>query len=96
MLTQAYRKDTTLRGKPEPPVIDGYTADQRFFIAFAHVWATQYRPESLRLQLNTNPHPLAAFRANATLMNMPEFHKAFQCKPGDKMVRPPEEQCKLW
>ena len=90
----AYRR--TLRGKPEPPVMDGYTADQRFFIAFAHIWATQTRSESVRLLLNTNPHPLAKFRANGTLMNMPEFHRAFQCKPGDAMVRPVDEQCKLW
>ena len=90
----AYRR--SLKGKPEAPVLDGYTANQRFFLAFAHEWSTQLRPEELRLRLNTDPHPIAKFRANGTLMNMPEFHEAFQCKPGDAMVRPVEKQCKLW
>ena len=48
------------------------------------------------MQLHTNPHPLARFRANGTLMNIPEFHAAFGCKIGDAMMRPPEKQCKLW
>jgi len=96
-LTLAYRAyRRTLKGKPEPPVVDGFTADQRFFLAFARVWASQDRPESMRLRLNTDPHPLGKFRANGTLMNMPEFHKAFQCKQGDPMVRPAESRCKLW
>jgi endothelin-converting enzyme/putative endopeptidase len=91
---KAYRK--SLAGKPEPPVMDGYTADQRFFIAYARVWGTQYRDEALRLQLNTNNHPVSKYRAIATLQNIPEFQKAFQCKPGDAMVRPAAQQCKLW
>ncbi|MFN0106360.1 MAG: M13 family metallopeptidase [Bryobacteraceae bacterium] len=91
---KAYKR--SLRGKPAPPVIDGYTADQRFFLAFARVWGSQYRPEALRTRLQTDPHPIARFRANGTLMNIPEFHNAFGCKPGDAMVRPPEKQCKLW
>lgn len=96
-LTLAYRAwKRTLQGKQEPPVIDGFTADQRFFLAFARVWASQYTPEAVQLRLKTDPHPLAKFRANGTLMNMPEFHRAFQCKLGDKMVKPPAEQCKLW
>ncbi len=91
---KAYKR--TLRGKPAPAVIDGYTGDQRFFLAFARVWSAQYRPEAMRMRLQTDPHPLARFRANGTLMNIPEFHEAFQCKLGDAMVRPPEKQCKLW
>jgi len=91
---RAYRK--SLAGKPEPPLMDGFTADQRFFIAFARVWGTQYRAEAARLQLNTNNHPLSRFRAIGTLQNMPEFHRAFQCQPGDAMVRPASQQCKLW
>jgi putative endopeptidase len=91
---KAYKR--SLRGRPAPPVLDGYTADQRFFLAFARVWGTQHRPEAMRMRLQTDPHPLAKFRANGTLMNLPEFHKAFGCKSGDAMVRPPEQQCKLW
>jgi endothelin-converting enzyme/putative endopeptidase len=91
---RAWKK--SLEGKPAPPVMDGFTAEQRFFISFARVWGTQFRPEALRLQLNTNNHPVSQYRAIGTLQNMPEFHKAFQCKAGDPMVRPPQLQCKLW
>ncbi len=90
---KAYHR--SLRGK-EPPVIDGLTGDQRFFLAYARVWASTQRPEATRRQLATDPHPLAKFRTNATLQNMPEFHKAFNCKAGDPMVRPAAQQCKLW
>ena len=95
-LTLAYKAyQRSLRGQPGP-VIDGFTADQRFFIAFARVWGTQMRPEAMRVDLNTDPHPLPRFRVLGTLQNMPEFHKAFGCKQGDAMVRPIEKQCRLW
>jgi predicted metalloendopeptidase len=95
-LTLAYRAyKRSLKGK-EGPVLDGFTADQRFFLAFARTWAMVDRPEAVRLRLNTDPHPLPRFRAIGTLQNMPEFHKAFGCKPGDPMVRPQEKQCRLW
>jgi predicted metalloendopeptidase len=90
---KAYHK--SLNGK-EAPVIDGLTGDQRFFLAYARVWAANQRPEAMRRQLATDPHPLAKFRTNATLQNMPEFHRAFACKLGDPMVRPAADQCKLW
>ncbi len=90
---KAYKR--SLNGK-EAPVIDGFTGDQRFFIAFGRVWARAHTPEDLRLRLNTDPHPIARWRANGTLQNIPEFHKAFSCKTGDFMVRPSEKQCKLW
>ncbi|HEU0122072.1 MAG TPA: M13 family metallopeptidase [Bryobacteraceae bacterium] len=91
---KAYRR--SLRGKPEAGTIDGFTPEQRFFLAFARLWGTDYRPANLRMRLQTDPHPLARFRANGTLMNIPEFQQAFQCKLGDPMVRPENERCKLW
>jgi putative endopeptidase len=95
-LTVAYRAyHKALGGKPAP-VLDGYTGDQRFFIAYARVWGRKYRDEAMRLQLNTNNHPIDQYRAIGTLQNMPEFHRAFQCKQGDAMVRPAAQQCKLW
>jgi predicted metalloendopeptidase len=90
---KAYHK--SLNGK-EAPVIDGLTGDQRFFLAYARVWAANQRPEAMRRQLATDPHPLAKYRTNATLQNMPEFQRAFACKMGDPMVRPTADQCKLW
>jgi predicted metalloendopeptidase len=95
-LTIAYRAYRRSLGGKAGPVLDEFTADQRFFIAFARVWGTQYRAEAARLQLNTNNHPISQYRAMATLQNMPEFHRAFQCQAGDAMVRPAAQQCKLW
>ena len=96
-LTLAFKAwKRSLKGKPAPGVVDGFTPEQRFFLAFARVWGSQYRPEAIRLQLNTNPHPLPKFRANGTLANMPEFFEAFHCQDGDPMVRPQAKRCKLW
>jgi putative endopeptidase len=90
---RAYQR--SLNGKPAPRM-DGFTGEQRFFLAFARVWARHHRPEDARMRLQTDPHPIARFRVIGTLQNVREFHKAFQCKRGDFMVRPPEKQCKLW
>ena len=88
----AYRK--SLEGKPAPAPIDGLTGDQRFFLSWAHVWASNETPEFQRLQINTNPHPLGKFRAIGAPSNLPAFAKAFSCKPGDAMIR--VEACQIW
>ena len=84
----------SLAGKPEPAPIDGLTADQRFFLGFARVWATNDRPEYARLITTVNEHPLDRFRAIGAPSNMPEFARAFSCKTGDAMVR--AERCAIW
>ncbi len=76
--------------------IDGYTQDQRFFLNWARVWRGSIRPEAQLTLLNTDPHAPAQFRAIGAPSNMPEFAQAFQCKPGDAMVRSPEKQVKIW
>ncbi|MGH9435066.1 MAG: M13 family metallopeptidase [Terriglobia bacterium] len=76
--------------------IDGFTPDQRFFLGYAQVWATNARPAFARLLTQTDPHPLNRFRVIGPLSNLPAFAKAWSCKPGDAMVRPPAEQCKIW
>jgi putative endopeptidase len=76
--------------------IDGYTEDQRFFLNWARVWRGSIRPEAQITLLNTDPHAPAQFRAIGAPSNMPEFAQAFQCKPGDSMVRSPETQVKIW
>jgi putative endopeptidase len=86
----------SLEGKPRPPDVDGFTPEQRFFLAYAHNWATNMRPEYARLLVNRGPHPLAKFRANGPLSNMPQFAQAFQCKAGDPMVRPEKARCQIW
>jgi predicted metalloendopeptidase len=88
----AFRK--SLEGKPEPAKIGGFTADQRFFLSNARIWATNDRPEFARLVTKTNEHPLDRFRAIGAPSNMAEFARAFSCKAGDPMVR--SEVCAIW
>jgi predicted metalloendopeptidase len=96
-LTIAYRAlQKSLEGKPRPPEIDGFTPEQRFFMAFVQIWAANERPEFERLMVNVNPHPLDRFRAIAAPSNMPAFAQAFDCHPGNPMVRPPAERCQIW
>ncbi len=76
--------------------IDGLTPEQRFFIAFGHVWEGQYRDEALKLLVNTNPHSPSRYRAMGAPSNMPAFAQTFQCKPGDAMVRSADTQVKIW
>ena len=76
--------------------IDGYTQDQRFFLNNAQVWRRAFRPEELKLRLNTDPHAPANFRAIGSPSNMPAFAQAFTCKAGDGMVRTGDAQVAIW
>ncbi|HEV7797440.1 MAG TPA: M13 family metallopeptidase, partial [Pyrinomonadaceae bacterium] len=84
-----------MEGKPRV-VIDGFTPEQRFFLGYARGWATNTRPEFARLLVNIDPHPLAKFRVNGPLANMPQFAAAFQCKTGDAMTRDETRRCQIW
>jgi predicted metalloendopeptidase len=84
----------SLEGKGEPAPIDGLSADKRFFLANARIWASNHRPEFARLVVKTNEHPLGKYRSIGTVANMPEFAKAFGCQPGAAMVRAP--RCQIW
>lgn len=96
-LTLAYAAfKKSMEGKPRPANIDGFTPEQRFFLGWAQVWASNERPEFERLMVATNPHPIARFRVIGPLSNMPTFAEAYQCKAGDPMVRPPEKRCQIW
>ena len=76
--------------------IDGYTEDQRFFIAFARVWAGNILPKAQEVRLNTDPHAPAQYRAIGAPSNMPAFAQAFDCKAGDAMVRGTDVRVKIW
>ena len=86
--------DRSRAGKPPVAPIDGLTDRQRFFVSWARVWADNDRPEFARLMVNVNPHPLDRFRAIAAPSNVPDFARAFGCKPGDPMVR--AQVCQIW
>jgi putative endopeptidase len=86
----------SLERKPQPPAIEGFTPQQRFFLGYAQVWAGNIRPQLARLQVNTDPHPIAHFRVNGPLSNLNIFAQAFGCKAPDPMVRPEDKRCRIW
>jgi putative endopeptidase len=73
---------------------DGYTPEQRFWIAYAQQWCTQTRPEKLRTQAQTDPHAPDEYRTNTVLQDLPEFAKSFSCKKTAAMVSP--KPCRVW
>ncbi len=85
----------SLEGKPHS-MIDGFTPEQRFFLAWAQIWRRNTRPEALRLQVRTDPHSPAEYRANGPLSNMSEFYKAFGCADGSRMVQSASSRAKIW
>ena len=90
----AYRRHVAEHG--EPPLIDGLTGDQRFFIAYGYSWETKYRDDTLRQRLLTDEHSPAKYRVNGVVRNMDEWYKAFDVQPGDKMYLPPEQRARVW
>jgi endothelin-converting enzyme/putative endopeptidase len=73
---------------------DGYTPDQRFWVAYAQQWCTQTRPEQLRTQAQTNPHAPDEYRTNSVLQDLPEFAQSFSCKKTARMVS--ANPCRVW
>ena len=74
--------------------IDGYTADQRFFLAYAQVWCEKSRDESARMMAKTDPHSPGRFRTDGAVQNFDKFGEAFSCKKGSPMY--PENSCRVW
>ncbi|MDE7097450.1 MAG: M13 family metallopeptidase, partial [Muribaculaceae bacterium] len=72
--------------------IDGFTPLQRFYIAYANVWAGNIREEEIKLRTKTDPHSLGKLRTNATLKNIDEFFEAFGITESDTMWRPKNER----
>jgi putative endopeptidase len=90
----AYQKSR--EGKGMEPTIDGFTPDQQFFLSWGQWRGDETRPETQRKMVQGDPHPIAKFRVNGPLSNLPEFSKAFSCKSGDAMVRPKVDRCQVW
>ncbi|MGC2151003.1 MAG: M13 family metallopeptidase, partial [Terriglobales bacterium] len=76
--------------------IDGLTPEQRFFVGFAQWDCANERPEEMRVRAMTDPHSPARYRINGVVVNMSEFADAFHCKPGQAMVKPAANVCKVW
>ena len=83
----------TLAGKA-PPKIDGFTAEQRFFLNWGRIWCQNRTVEAARMRATIDPHSPGRDRVNGVVSNMPEFQAAFACKASQPMVR--EKACHVW
>ncbi len=95
-LTIAYKAFEKWQANHPRRVIDGFTPEQRFFFGWAQVWASNERPQYVRLAAQTDVHGYDKFRVNQTLSDMPQFAKAFFCKLNQPMVRPASQDCQIW
>lgn len=77
-------------------VIDGFTPDQRFYLAYANVWAGNIREAEILKRTKTDPHSLGKWRVNASLRNIEPFFRAFGIQEGDPMFRPARERVVIW
>lgn len=93
MAYDAYKK--SLNGE-EAPMIDGFTGDQRFFMAWAQVWAIKWREEALSQQIKNGPHSPGEFRANGIVRNIDAWYDAFDIGPDHDMYLAPEDRVKIW
>jgi putative endopeptidase len=89
----AYKNATK---RQQLPVIDGLTADQRFFLAYAGVWAGNITEAEIRNRTKSDPHSLGRWRVNGALPHIDMWYEAFGVKEGDKMFIPKSERLPLW
>jgi predicted metalloendopeptidase len=96
-LTLAYNAlEKSLKGKPEPALIDGYNWKQRFFLGWAQVWHANTTDAALRNQIQTDPHSPARDRINGPLPHLQAFADAWGCAPGSKMVLAADKRVVIW
>ncbi|HEY0325287.1 MAG TPA: M13-type metalloendopeptidase, partial [Allosphingosinicella sp.] len=94
MAYAAYRRHVAQHG--EPPVINGLTGDQRFFLSWAQVWRSKEREGALRQQVLTDPHSPDEFRVNGAVRNIDAWYRAFNVTPDDELYLPPEQRVHIW
>ena len=83
-------------GGKEAPVLEGLTGDQRFFLAYAQVWRSKSREDSIRNQVTTDPHSPDRYRTIVPIRDIDAWYTAFDVKPGDKMYVAPEDRVHIW
>lgn len=76
--------------------IDGFTPDQRFYLAYANLWASNIRDEEILRRTKTDPHSLGKWRVNAALRNIETFYQAFGITPDQPMYMAPEKRVVIW
>ena len=85
----------SLNGK-QPPILDGYTGDQRFFLGRAQMWRAKFSPEFTRNQVATGSNAPPYMRINGPVANVDDWYSAFNVRPGDKLYIAPEQRVRLW
>ena len=90
---EAFKKTAQFKNNQK---ISNLTPDQRFFLAYGYAWMVNSKDEALASQIMTDVHAPAQFRINGPLINIPEFYKAFNVKPGNKMYQPDSLRVVIW
>jgi putative endopeptidase len=90
----AYQKSR--EGKGAEATLDGFTPAQQFFLAWGQWRGDEIRPATQRTMIQGDPHPIAKYRVNGPLSNLPAFQQAFQCKADAPMVRTGKQRCEVW
>jgi putative endopeptidase len=85
----------SLKGK-EPPVLDGFSSDQRLFLGYGQVWRYKAHEETTRQRLLSDPHSPPEFRINGAVRNVDAWYQAFNVKAGDKLYLAPDARVHLW
>lgn len=86
--------DKALQSRPQGALWNGMTERQQYWIGYAQSWCTKSRPEALRVQMTSDPHPPAEFRVNGVVKNRPEFARDFNCSANQPMS--PQNRCSIW
>jgi endothelin-converting enzyme/putative endopeptidase len=92
----AYRRYVADKQGGKAPVIDGFSGDQRFFLAWAQLWRNINSEGEIRRKVLSDVHSPGEFRVNGIVRNVDAWYDAFGVKPGDKLYLPPEQRVRIW
>lgn len=95
-LAVAYKAFQLAKGGKEPEKVQGWTANQLFFVGWSRVWQRKYRDDELVRRLLTDPHSPSRYRANGPVSNLDAFYDAFEVKEGDALWKPEQERIRIW
>ena len=90
---QAFRNATKDK---QLPTIDGFTPEQRFYLAYSNVWAGNIRDEEIRNRTKNDPHSLGRWRVNGTLPHIDDWYTAFGITENDPLYLPKEKRLNIW
>jgi putative endopeptidase len=92
----AYKAYNASLAQNAPPIIEGMSADQRFYLGYAQSWLSKTRDAAIIEQIKSDPHAPEKYRVNGVVVHMSSFYDAFSVKSGDKMYLRPEDRITLW